>query len=154
MREAVIVRTMRSGDAAEMAAIERLCFDWPWSESALSQEMDNASAYYAIIECGGRIAAYAGMHIVFDEAHVMNVATHPDFRRLGFARLVMRALMEEALIRGASSMTLEVRVENAPARTLYEKLGFDAVGIRPKYYQNGEDALICWLRDIRAALGA
>jgi ribosomal-protein-alanine N-acetyltransferase len=76
--------------------------------------------------------------------HLMNVAVAPERRRGGIARALIGKLVEE----GGRSLpfTLEVRVSNRPAITMYERLGFRSAGVRPRYYQdNGEDALIMWL---------
>lgn len=92
---------------------------------------------------GETVAGYVGSQTVLDETDMMNVAVHPDFRRKGVARGLILALIGELKQRGSHCLTLEVRASNAPARTLYESLGFAHVGTRRNYYQNPkEDALI------------
>jgi ribosomal-protein-alanine N-acetyltransferase len=94
----------------------------------------------------GKLAAFGGMWIIIGEAHVNNVAVHPDFRGRGYGRLVMKELMRVAY-RAAeiTDMTLEVRVTNETALKLYSSMGFSIAGKRKGYYEdNGEDAYIMW----------
>ena len=73
----------------------------------------------------------------------MNIAVHPDHRRQGIAAALLQRLLEDLARMGSHSLTLEVRKSNAPAISLYEKLGFVQIGCRPRYYRNPkEDALI------------
>jgi ribosomal-protein-alanine N-acetyltransferase len=83
------------------------------------------------------------------EAHVNNVAVHPDYRRYGYGRRIMKELMRVAYRAGEiAQMTLEVRVTNVPAIDLYTSMGFEAAGRRKNYYEdNGDDAYIMWCRN-------
>ena len=88
---------------------------------------------------------YVGMWIVFDEGHITNLATHPQYRRQGVARSLMDQLILDSKERGVRYLTLEVRRTNSEAQELYQKLGFVHMGVRRKYYlDNNEDALIMW----------
>ena len=88
---------------------------------------------------------YAGMWIILDEGHITNIAVDPTYRRQGIGQGLLDELTKLAVERGAIAMTLEVRVSNAEAQSLYTKLGFVPRGIRKGYYQdNKEDALIMW----------
>ena len=94
---------------------------------------------------GGAIAAFCCVWVVLDELHINNVAVRPEFRRRGFARMLLEHVMDEATRRGATRATLEVRRSNVGALRLYERLGFSVAGVRPNYYTNPvEDALILW----------
>ena len=89
--------------------------------------------------------AYAGMWVVFEEAHITNVAVSPEHRRKGFGRRIMLESMREAVKLHATKMTLEVRETNFSAQALYESLDFQNAGRRKKYYSDtGEDAFILW----------
>lgn len=139
-------RRMGLGDVKAVAELERICFTLPWSEQAFINELTrNHFAHYFVMENKEGIIGYGGMWVVMDEAHVTNVAVHPDQRGKKLGEKMMRKLMDEAYALGARQMTLEVRVSNYIAQNLYRKLGFRESGIRPRYYyDNYEDALIMW----------
>ena len=101
-------------------------------------------------EPGAAVIGYGGLWLMVDEAHVTSIAVHPDFRGKGLGELLMLALMEVSIRLDARFVTLEVRVSNAVARALYEKLGFRQAGIRPRYYtDNNEDAVVMWSEELR-----
>ena len=145
----VFLRKMTEKDLDRIMEIETLCFAAPWSLEEMWAECSNPMAHYLVLEEDGGVAAYGGYWLIVDEAHITNIAVHPDFRRRGFGEKLVRGLMEEAKAAGASSMTLEVRLSNDPARRLYEKCGFGLAGVRPGYYpDNREDACIYWAREL------
>jgi ribosomal-protein-alanine N-acetyltransferase len=91
----------------------------------------------------GRLAAYGGCEFVPPEASIVNIATHPDFRRRGCASALIDVLEEFLSSKGVDSIFLEVRVSNTPARALYEGKGFSVVGTRKNYYRfPTEDAAV------------
>ncbi|CCQ96348.1 putative ribosomal-protein-alanine acetyltransferase [[Clostridium] ultunense Esp] len=139
-------RNMSLADVKAVAELERICFTLPWSEQAFTNELTrNLFARYYVLEGKEGIVGYGGMWVVMDEAHVTNVAVHPNQRGKKLGEKMMRKLMEEARKLGATQMTLEVRVTNYVAQNLYRKLGFKEAGVRPRYYyDNYEDALIMW----------
>lgn len=144
MDEPVLVRLMTLADVDDVQEIEKGCFSVPWSRESFEHEItENKCARYLVIELDGRVVAYAGTWLVIDEAHITNVAVHPDFRGRGYGELVMRELMQLSSDTGMVWMTLEVRRSNVVAQSLYHKLGFIDVGYRKRYYEdNREDALI------------
>src|SRR5262249_44556640 len=98
------------------------------------------------------IVGYGGLWLMVDEAHVTSVAVHPPFRGRGLGELLMLALFDVSVRLGAHWVTLEVRVSNSVARSLYQKLGFKEAGIRARYYtDNNEDAVVMWSDDVRSA---
>lgn len=141
---------MRIDDVDAVHEIETLCFAIPWSrESFLREVTENACARYLVLRLNGRPIAYAGMWLAMDEAHVTNIAVHPDMRRRGYGEMITRALIQLAADTGATWMTLECRRTNAAAQGLYHKLNFIDVGYRKRYYaDNHEDALIMALEDM------
>ena len=93
----------------------------------------------------GPIVGFAGMWMAFDEAHVTTIGVDPHYRGRGFGELLLLCMVDEAAARGATWLTLEVRVSNAAAQALYRKYGFTVEGTRKRYYSdNNEDALIMW----------
>lgn len=95
----------------------------------------------------GRIVGFAGIRLVVDEACITNVAVRPEARRRGVATRLVNGLLDDARRSGVTATTLEVRVGNGSARALYRHLGFTDEGVRPRYYADGEDAVIMWRRD-------
>src|SRR5690606_20918578 len=92
-----------------------------------------------------QIVGFAGMWVLYDEAHVTTIGVSPQHRGRGLGELLLIDLFEKAIQRNAEWVTLEVRVSNAPAQALYHKYGFTRQGIRRRYYSdNGEDAYIMW----------
>ena len=141
------IRMIREEDVVQIHRIEAMCFAMPWSEESILHDVrENAVARWLVLDDGaGRVLAYAGMWFVLDEAHVCNIAVHPDFRRLGYGRRIVTALCDMAQANSMSMMTLEVRRSNLPAQALYHACGFLDVGYRKRYYEdNKEDALIMY----------
>ncbi len=96
-------------------------------------------------EGDGRIVGFAGMWHMFEEAHVTTIGVDPGHRGRGLGELLLVSLIDQALSRKASWMTLEVRVSNESAQSLYRKYGFTVQGTRKRYYSdNNEDAYIMW----------
>jgi ribosomal-protein-alanine N-acetyltransferase len=140
------ITPMTRKDVLDVWKIEKLCFSFPWSfESFVLEVEQNQCARYYIARIKDMVIGYGGMWLILDEAHITNIAVHPDYRRQGIGGLVMKTLMREAASLGIERMTLEVRVSNHEAIGLYKKMGFEEGGIRKKYYpDNQEDALIMW----------
>ncbi len=154
MDETVIYREMTLPDIEQVYEIECASFTQPWSvESLIGEVVENDVAYYVVAECGGRIVGYAGEWVMYDEAHMTNIAVIPEFRRQRVATMLILSLMKGAARRGAKRMTLEVREFNFGAQALYASLGFSKAGIRKKYYSDtGENAFILWNEDINKTL--
>lgn len=99
------------------------------------------------------IVGFAGFWHLFDEAHITTIGIEPALRGQSLGELLLVALIEEALGRGAGYLSLEVRVSNVVAMRLYEKYGFEIKGVRPRYYvDDGEDAYVMWSPPIRTEL--
>lgn len=147
--EVVDIVDMRRRDIASVVAIEREIFTEPWSQGLyLSELAQRATRRYYIAISGGNVVGYAGGILVAGEAHVTTIGVAPSWqkRKIG-ARLLYR-LVADAVEWGADSITLEVRMSNAPAQRLYEWFGFAPVGIRKNYYvSTGEDGLVMHVGD-------
>ena len=129
------------GQAAE---IERLCFSDPWSEKMLAEHLANpCSLTLAAVGDTGRLRGCVGLLGVGEEGYITTVAVRPDCLRQGVAAALLDALEAQGKERELAFLTLEVRQSNAPARALYEKLGYLQAGLRRNYYENPrEDAII------------
>lgn len=126
---------------AAAAEMERQSFSAPWSEQALREELDNKHALFlaAVEEQSGETVGYIGCHVILDEGYIANVAVSPSARRMGVGSALVQALLEQAMQRGASFVTLEVRASNAAAIALYQKYGFAPAGIRTGFYDKPKE---------------
>lgn len=145
----ILIRSVNRNDIKAVAELEKLCFSVPMNESNLTSFLlgENGCGFVLYdtetYDKKGIPCAYGGMICVLDEAQILNIATHPDFRRKGYGKKITERLVSEANSRGIVSMTLEVRRSNEAARKLYESLGFYEVGILKNYYKYPtEDGLI------------
>ncbi len=147
---------MAPEDIPAVLAIERLSFQSSWPPNAFQNELrDNKLAHYFVGRLDGAIVAYGGIWVILEDSHVTTIAVHPDQRgkRLGEEMLVH--LLDEAIERGASWITLEVRETNDVAQKLYRKYGFTVVSTRRGYYSdNNESALVMWAGNLRGPLYA
>jgi len=140
------IRFAEEKDVKQITEMDHICFDLPWSEQSFFQEIaGNNLARYFVAELSGKIVGYAGIWLIHDEGHITNIAVHPDFRRRGIAKELFFAIAKVAEDAGVEAYTLEVRISNESAISLYKGLGFVDYGIRKNYYEdNNEDAVIMW----------
>ena len=143
------LRRLGLDDLAEIEDIEHRSYPTPWSRSMFAGELAKPSsiclgAFEADVE-DGALVGYLIVSRYVDAWHVMNVAVAPDHRRRGIAARLLNELFERTEDDGRRGYTLEVRVSNKDAISLYERLGFRSHGVRRGYYtDNREDALIMW----------
>ena len=134
---------MKPEHIASVARLERENFSLPWSENVLSSELKTPLSLWVVATNDGAVIGYVGAQIVPDEADMMNLAVDAQYRRQGIGKALVEHLIASLQERMVRSLTLEVRVSNAPAVSLYEGMGFLTVGRRPNYYQKPkEDAWI------------
>ena len=133
---------MQACHLSDVAELERLCFADPWSEGSLALLLSETALGFVVCD-GDRAVAYAGMMCVAGEGQITNVAVHPDYRRRGFGRVAVEALLQYAKENALFEISLEVRASNQAAISLYEKLDFSVCGTRRNFYQKPtEDALV------------
>ena len=134
---------MNESHVAQVAALEKLCFSDPWSETSIASELENPLSLWLIAEEDGAVCGYVGSQTVLDETDMMNIAVHPDCRRKGIAAALITELVSRLKARGSRVLRLEVRESNFSAIALYEALGFTQLGLRKNYYRiPKENALI------------
>ena len=134
---------MNESHVAQVAALEKLCFSDPWSETSIASELENPLSLWLIAEEDGAVCGYVGSQTVLDETDMMNIAVHPDCRRKGIAAALIAELVSRLKARGSRILRLEVRESNLPAIALYKAMGFTQLGLRKNYYRNPkENALI------------
>ncbi len=146
---ALRLRALEPRDLGAIEAIEQRAYPTPWSRSMFASELAKPTSICLGAFEGDELVGYVINSRYVDAWHVMNVAVDPDRQRRGIATALLERLFELTSDDERRGYTLEVRVSNAGAIRLYERLGFEPRGIRRGYYtDNREDALIMW-RDPR-----
>jgi ribosomal-protein-alanine N-acetyltransferase len=134
----------------EVLEIEKLSFSDPWSREMFRSELEVGGGTYArIAERDGRLLGYSLAVLVVDEAHLGNLAVHPDARGAGVGQALLDDLLAVSEKRRATRLTLEVRESNERARKFYYRNGFIDVAIRKNYYRNPVEDAIVMLRSLR-----
>jgi ribosomal-protein-alanine N-acetyltransferase len=149
--EAFVVAYATTRDLPAIYDIERRSFPAHWSYQTLADEVGRRRPYSHVLvgRLHDEVIAFTIVWIVADEAHILNFAVRPDHRRRGVGTRLLTALLERARSLRVRRVTLEVRVSNAGAIRLYERMGFRTVAIRRRFYQdNGEDAYVMWRDDL------
>jgi [ribosomal protein S18]-alanine N-acetyltransferase len=142
----VTLRPLEIGDLDAIERIEQVSYPTPWSRSMFASELAKPSSLsLAAVDETGALIGYLILSRYVDAWHVMNVAVDPERRRQGIASALLGRLFEITRDDAKRGYTLEVRVSNVAAISLYERFGFHSRGIRRGYYvDNREDALIMW----------
>lgn len=141
------IRKLEEHDLDWVVPIEAGTFSEPWSRESFLSSMNSQDTIYLAGFLGDRAAGYCGLLRSFEEADITNVAVAEEFRGRGVGRRMLEALMEEGRRQGICRFTLEVRTGNLRAIHLYQKLGFEPVGVRKNFYRFPiEDALIMWTK--------
>lgn len=136
---------LRFEHLSQMAEIEKEAFDTPWSVSMFIPELTCEDAVYVVGTRGEEVVCYGGFHKVLDEGHITNIAVKSTERGKGIGKFLMATIISTARGRGVKHLTLEVNVNNVKAINMYESFGFKTEGVRKRYYNNRDDALIMWL---------
>lgn len=139
---------MRRRHVRGVLRIERQVHPRPWSHGVFVSEIGQPDRCYVVARIDGTIVGYGGVWYSADDAHVTNIAVDPNRRRQKLATRLLLTLAHQARLHGALNLTLEVRVSNKGAQALYQQFGFAPVGIRRRYYENVEDAIIMWANGI------
>lgn len=143
----MIIRRMRPEDISQVVVIEQESFSQPWSENSFLDTLCREDTIYLVSEEAGEVCGYCGLWQSFSEGEIPNVAVKKEYRRQGIAKRLLSQLFVEGERRGIDAFTLEVRASNESAISLYESLGFESAGVRPKFYTKPvEDAVIMWKR--------
>ena len=139
----IVIREMNENDAEQVFNIEKAAFGRPWTREALLASAMREDTVFIVAKTGGEIAGYACAYVSFDEAELVRIATAADKRRQGLGETVLLEMEKAAKERGADVIILEVRQSNEAARRMYEKNGYENIGIRKNFYDfPKEDAVI------------
>jgi ribosomal-protein-alanine N-acetyltransferase len=135
-------------DLESILAIEQHSFQWPWGRISFEGELRSQNACNYVVKSAegqtcGQIIAYAFLRLAGDELHILKIAVAPAWRGHGIATWLLERCFTMGFGQGARSAHLDVRPSNHAAVGFYQKLGFEIIGRRPKYYQDSkEDALL------------
>lgn len=142
-REKAVIRLMKEEDLDEVFAMEQEAYPDPWSRKSFEEELTNPNAFPVVLEDTTGVVGYAVCILMGEEADLVKITILPKERRKGYGRKLWELLLSELKARGIQSVTLEVRISNAPAIALYEGVGFKPEGVRPGFYSHpAEDAMI------------
>lgn len=151
----IAFRFMEERDVEAVSRIEQETFSMPWRPEDFLDMIRNENSFYVVAEMTeetensshGKIIGSGGVMNILGEGDITNIAVEASQRGKGVGTALLRFLMEEGKKMGITAYTLEVRVSNAPAIHVYEKLGFVSEGVRRGFYEHPkEDALIMWKR--------
>jgi ribosomal-protein-alanine N-acetyltransferase len=137
----------------DLLELDQACFNGWWTIEGYRRELESPNSHFLGLFSPFSSSGLLGMGCfwsILEEAHITILAVHPEYHRQGLGQALLYALLKTASDRGLERATLEVRVSNQMAISLYQKFGFKTAGRRPRYYKdNDEDALILWLSDLQ-----
>ncbi len=139
-----VVRRMSEEDVPELLALERECFDMPWTENMFRCQikLDGVSSNLVHM-ADGKIQGYIIAWFGYEEVHILSIGVRPEKRGRGIADILLEMALSEGARHGCTKAILEVRKSNLRAQNFYFKKGFREIGVRKGYYsENGEDALV------------
>jgi ribosomal-protein-alanine N-acetyltransferase len=145
----VRIEPMRRRHLRPVLRIEAQSYPRPWTLGIfLSELRQRETRCYVVARVGPEVVGYGGELVGIDEVHITNLAVDPRWHRHKIATRLLVALLRAGTARGATGVTLEVRESNRPAQELYRSFGLAPVGVRKRYYEQTEDAIVMWLHDI------
>ena len=131
-----------------IAVLERECFSSPWSENALSEEIQNDNSHF-LVAYSDKVLGYIGVQEICGEAYITNIAVFGDCRNLGIGRTLLKTAANNAKSRNCDFITLEVRESNGSAISLYESEGFEIAGVRKNFYNNPTENGVIYTKYLR-----
>ena len=149
--EKVTIRKMTPDDIDSVIEIEAKSYgEHHWSkDSFLSEIRNDLARYFVLYNSENKMVGYAGTWHILEEAHITTIAVSPEYRKRNYGQALLKYIIDDCYNQKVKYITLEVRVSNEVAQSLYTKFGFTSFGTRKKYYQdNNEDALIMWTKNI------
>lgn len=133
---------MSLDDLKTIAPILQSDFDDFWNENILNSELENSNSYYIVAKLDNNIVGFGGLWKSIDDIHITNIVTKKTLRNKGIGKAILNELINQAKNFGYNIITLEVNENNSPAISLYKKFGFEEVGVRKRYYNNTDNAII------------
>ena len=142
LEASLVIRPMDAADLPQIMSIERKSFSAPWTTYMFEEIIASDNAGVLVMEHEGRIVAYVVFYTASVEGHLMNIAVDPSERRKYFATRLLRYALDVVSETHVTEWYLEVRERNRAAQELYRASGFEVIGRRKRYYEDGEDALV------------
>lgn len=145
----LVVTQMRRRHLRSVLRIEERTSSTPWSLGLFLAEARRAERIYLVAREGSSVVGFAGLLFALTEGHITTIAVDPDRQGVRIGTRLLLVLVREAISRGATAITLEVRASNDAAQALYRRFGFAPAGSRKGYYRDPvEDALVLWVHDV------
>lgn len=141
----ISISKLSPADVEGVFRVSQQSFAAPWSLEAIEAEIHNPLAWYLVARAEAAVIGFLGAWLVMDEVQITNIAVAPDWRGQGVASKLLADLIDTMMTRAMTTMILEVRNSNLPARHLYESAGFQYAGYRRNFYPDGEDAHVMTL---------
>jgi ribosomal-protein-alanine N-acetyltransferase len=135
----IIIRPMTESDVDAVFAIEQASFPAPWQREQFLNELGLPFSFPFVAEADGAVVGYVCLMSLFKKAQIVDIATEPEQRGRGIARMLMEHATTVAREKGAEAMALQVRASNSAALNFFEKLGFEHTGTRRGFYEGKED---------------
>ncbi len=138
----IVITKMQFEDLQNIKQNLQSDYDDFWDLDVISEELKCENSIYIVAKSQDEIMGFAGIKVILDEAELMNIVTKKDSRNLGIATKMMEKIIQICKENKVSKINLEVNVKNTIAINLYKKYNFEEVGLRKKYYNNTDDALL------------
>ena len=149
--DGLAIEPLRRRHLADILPIEQASYPLPWTIGVFQSEIEmmrRGERHYLVARDGHDVVGYGGLLFAVGDAHVTNIAVATSHQRQGIATRLLAELAWAGIEHGCDALTLEVRVSNVGAQALYREFGFIPAGIRKKYYENVEDAMVMWCNDL------
>lgn len=135
-------------DIAKISQMEKAYFGQPWSEASIAHYAEEGNTVFVVAKAAGEVVGYAAVMCILDEGNLVSIAVEEDYREMGIASELLDIAYDLSHEKGVSSINLEVRQSNEAAISLYEKEGFERVGLRKNFYSNPKEDAILFLKKL------
>jgi ribosomal-protein-alanine N-acetyltransferase len=142
------IRKLGIADMPDVMDIEREAFAVPWSLDSYLSQLKNQWAYYLVCVHQQKVIGYVGTWVVFEEAHITNLAVQASFRSQGLGRALLLAMEEYIRSKEGKRVLLEVRPSNTAALQLYQSLSYFEIARRPNYYQDNQEEAVVMCKNL------
>ncbi len=147
-----MIREMSLEDINAICEIENRAFSHPWSKEDFEVELQsNPYALYYVLEIDQSIVAYIGIWLIYEKAQITTLAVKPEFLGKKYSKVLMNYVVDICAKNGVEVLSLEVRLSNYKAISLYESVGFVKKGLRKDYYQDNHEDAYLMLKEFKGA---